>query len=326
MAGLTAFVMDGEGGAEPVAPEGRRLAELAPARGFVWVCVDLSSTEGMAWLEGAGLDSLAFAALTAGETRPRCTVHGEMVLMNLRGVNLNPGEEPEDMVSLRLCVTGRAIVSCRRRPLTAIDDVMAGIRSGRAPLTQGDLIARFALRLADRAEPVVARLNERLDDLEEAVGAEVDGNLRRELADVRRVSSVLRRFMFPQRDALTTLEIEELDWLSKRDRSRLREAVERVTRLAEDLDAIRDRAQVVRDQVVDIRAEAMNRQMLLLSVVAAIFLPLTLLSGLLGMNVGGIPGAEAPWAFWAVCGLLVVIGVFQVWLFRRLRLLGGRSG
>ena len=88
------------------------------------------------------------------------------------------------------------------------------------------------------------------------------------------------------------------------------------------LDAIRDRAQVVRDQVVDIRAEAMNRQMLVLSVVAAIFLPLGLLTGLLGINVGGIPGAGTPWAFWAVCGILVAILAFEIWLYRRLKLLG----
>lgn len=322
MDAVTGFVMDGAGGAGAVAPEGRSIAELQPAAGFVWIGVDFSSPAGLEWLHQAGLDPIALAALTAEETRPRCTVHGEMVLMNLRGVNLDPGAEPEDMVSLRLCVTERAIVSCRRRPLQALDDVMEGMRPGRAPVTQGDLVARIALRLADRAEPVVATLNERLDDLEEAVGEAVDGELRRELADVRRVSSVLRRFMFPQRDALTTLEIEELGWLTNRDRSRLREAAERVTRLGEDLDAIRDRAQVVRDQVVDIRAEAMNRQMLVLSVVAAIFLPLGLMTGLLGINVGGVPGAEVPWAFWAVCGLLLAICGFQIWLFRRLKILG----
>ena len=133
---------------------------------------------------------------------------------------------------------------------------------------------------------------------------------------------MLRRFMFPQRDALSTLEIEEVVWLTQRDRSRLREATERVTRLGEDLDAIRDRAQVVRDQVVDIRAEAMNRQMLVLSVVAAIFLPLGLLTGLLGINVGGVPGEGVPWAFWAVCALLVAICGGQIWLFRKLKILG----
>ncbi|MGC1487983.1 MAG: zinc transporter ZntB [Albidovulum sp.] len=319
---VVAFVLDGSGGAEAIDAVGRDLAGLAVGAGFVWVNVDFASKAGLGWLMAAGLDPIAAEALVAEETRPRCTLHGEMMLMNLRGVNLNPGEEPEDMVSLRLCVVPGMVISAQRRRLAALDDVMAGMRGGHGPATPGELIARLALRLADRSEPVVATLNERLDDLEDRVAEGAGADLRRALADVRRVSSVLRRFMFPQRDALSTLEIEELNWLAPRDRSRLREATERVTRLAEELDAIRDRAQVVRDQIVDIRAEAMNRQMLILSVVAAVFLPLGLLTGLLGINVGGVPGGGVPWAFWAVCGLLAVICAFQLWLFQKLKLLG----
>ena len=106
------------------------------------------------------------------------------------------------------------------------------------------------------------------------------------------------------------------------DRSRLREATERMTRLAEELDAIRDRAQVVQDQILEMRSEAMNRQMLVLSVVAATLLPLGLITGLLGVNVGGIPGSENPWAFWEVCGILVAVSLFQLWLFRKMGLIG----
>ena len=68
---------------------------------------------------------------------------------------------------------------------------------------------------------------------------------------------------------------------------------------------------------MDRRAETMNRQMLILSVVAAIFLPLGLITGLLGINVGGIPGADNPWAFAIVCVLLVVLGALQFWWFKR---------
>ncbi|MEZ5913017.1 MAG: zinc transporter ZntB [Paracoccaceae bacterium] len=316
MTTVTAYVMDGKGAVRQASP-----GEAAAKGGFAWVNVDFSSPEGQAWLDNAGLDPIAREALTAAETRPRCTLHDEMVLINLRGVNLNPGAEPEDMVSLRLCVEPGRVVSSHRRPLAALEDVLVGLRAGHGPATPGELIARIALRLADRAEPVVATLNERLDGLEDLVTEHAGTKLRHELADVRRVSSVLRRFMFPQRDALSTLEIEELGWLGQRDRSRIREAAERVTRLGEELEAIRERAQVVRDQIVDVRAEAMNRQMLVLSVVAAIFLPLGLLTGLLGINVGGVPGAGVSWAFWAVCALLLAICGFQIWLFRKLKLL-----
>jgi zinc transporter len=157
--------------------------------------------------------------------------------------------------------------------------------------------------------------------MEETVLDDATARLRAELAEIRRSAIVLRRFMFPQRDALTTLQIEDLSWLDERERGRIREAAERVTRLAEELDAIRDRAAIVHDQVTDQRAEALNRSMLILAVVAAVFLPLGLITGLLGINVGGIPGSDYPYAFEIVCALLVLIAVGQVVLFIRLKLL-----
>lgn len=319
------YGFDGAGRVQVQEPEPRLARDpRAPETGFTWVHVNGATEAGRNWLAAAGLDPHESDALLAEETRPRCTLHGDIALMNLRGVNLNPGAEPEDMVSLRLFVSARVVISVQMRTSQAVVDLMSSLDRGQGPATPGDLIARLALRLADRAEPVVAALNERADRLEDTMEQEAsaDAAMRAELADIRRVSIMLRRYMFPQRDALSTLEIEDVAWLSQRDRSRLREATERVTRLAEELDAIRDRAQVVHDQIIDMRSEAMNRQMLVLSVVAAVFLPMGLVTGLLGINVGGIPGATWPGAFWAVCALLLSIGAFQVWLFRRMGLLG----
>ncbi|MDK3020003.1 zinc transporter ZntB [Pseudodonghicola flavimaris] len=323
---IRVYGFDGKGGARPLPTDRLRARDpAATGSGFVWAHVDGWTAPGRDWLVATGMEPLELEAMLAEETRPRCAIHGDIVLVNLRGVNLTPGAEPEDMISLRLFISEHVVITTQMRDLQAVDDLMDSLdRGAPGPVSPGDLIARLALRLADRAEPVVAALNERADKLEDAVDApEGPGREERaELADIRREAILLRRYMFPQRDALSTLEIEDLAWLTQRDRGRLREATERVTRLAEELDAIRDRAQVVQDQITDLRAEAMNRQMLLLSVVAAIFLPMSLLTGLLGINVGGIPGAHSRLAFWLVCLLLVAMGVGLGWLFRRLGLLG----
>ncbi|MEZ5930978.1 MAG: zinc transporter ZntB [Alphaproteobacteria bacterium] len=319
---VDAFVFDGEG-------VGKRLGANDPAElphdgaspAFTWTHLYLNGQNTISWLEQSGLDRFVLDALTAAETRPRCTVHGDGVLLNLRGVNLNPGAEPEDMVSIRLWIEKTRVVSVWLRPLLAVRDLFEAIERGHAPATPGELVARLALRLADRAEPTIATFNERIDTLEEAIVDEAAEIPQQHLGDVRRVSIVLRRYMFPQRDALTTLEVEDLSWLTDRDRSRLREAAERVTRLAEDLDSIRDRAQVIHDQVMERRAEVMNKQMLVLSIAAAVFLPLGLLTGLLGINVGGMPGIDNAWAFWIVCALLVAMAGGLIWSFRRLGLL-----
>jgi zinc transporter len=320
---IVAYRFDGHGKAHRIDPDDACGAAARPSEGFLWVHVRRDSEDGRAFLLRLGLDGFIYEALTAEETRPRCTVHGDGVVLNLRGVNLLPGAEPEDMISVRLWIEGDRIVGAGRRTLHAVEDMIEALARGQAPTSPGEFIARLALRLADRAEPAVADLNEELDDLEEAtLQGDFSAEVRRELPRIRQRAISLRRFMVPQRDALTTMEIEELDWLADRDRSRLREAAERVTRLGEELDAIRDRAQVVHDQIMDERAEKMNRNMLILSVVTAVFLPLGLVTGLLGINVGGIPGEQSEIAFFVVCGLLVMLAALQIYIVRRLGLLG----
>jgi len=300
--------------------KGKRIAEDDPSFAYEWFHLKRGTPEAETWFAAAGLSPLVHSALTAEETRPRCTVDGDGVLINLRGVNLMEGADPEDMVSVRFYVEDHRVVGVWHRPLHAVSDLLAAVTRSQGPTSPGDLIAKVALRLADRVEPIVAQLNDRIDDLEEQVLDEKHGTMRTELGDIRRTAIMLRRYMFPQRDALTTLEIEDLDWLSGHDRNRVREAGERTTRLAEELEAIRDRATVVQEQVMDQRAETMNRIMLLLAVVTAIFLPLGLITGLLGINVGGIPGADNPRAFWEVCAILAALIGIQIALFKWLKI------
>jgi zinc transporter len=326
---MTVILLDGQGGARRIPPAeaagyvaknatGNGTGQDVPEGGVLWVHVRQTPGEDGAWLTALGGDDIIAGALMAEETRPRCTLYQGGVLMNLRGVNLNPGEDPEDMTSLRIWAGPRRIVTLNRRPAQAVQDLLTHCEEGNGPASTSEVIAQLALRLADRAEPVVADLNERIDDLEDEVDAGAGAPPRRELAEIRRVSIQLRRYMFPQRDALSTLEIEPLPWIGQTQRSALREATERVTRLAEELDAIRDRAQVVHDHITDARAEAMNRQMLVLSVVTAVFLPLGLVTGLLGINVGGVPGATSPQAFWVVCAMLLALGALLLGLFVRM--------
>ena len=114
---------------------------------------------------------------------------------------------------------------------------------------------------------------------------------------------------------------DRIGWLSGRDRSRVHEAGDRTTRVAEELESVRERAAIVHDQLLEKRSDKMNRYTLLLTVVASIFLPLGLITGLLGINVGGIPGANTPWAFAAVTALLIGLGGLQLWLYRRMKLI-----
>jgi len=313
-----ALLLDGAGGGAPIALREAMAHKPSSGPGFVWLHIHRDEANTRATLRKCGLDDFICDALMADETRPRCTVHGSGVVLNLRGVNLNPGAEPEDMVSVRLWVEAGRVIGVWLRKLTAIDDLGVAITRGQAPDSPGEFIAHLALRLAAGAEPTIAALNESIDELEELVLQNSADVPRAKLSAVRRSAILLRRYMLPQRDALSALVIEPLPWLSAIERSQLREAVERILRLGEELDAIRDRAQIVHDQVTDTRAAAMQHQMLVLSVVAAVFLPLGLIAGLLGMNVGGIPFANSTFGFGFVILCVAVVAAGLVWWFRRI--------
>ena len=101
--------------------------------------------------------------------------------------------------------------------------------------------------------------------------------------------------------------------------ARLREVADDITRQVESLDAARERAAVVQDELMNRMSEQINKNMYVLSVIAGVFLPLGFVTGLLGVNVDGIPGDETPWAFAALCGLMLALVLFEVWLFRRFK-------
>jgi zinc transporter len=172
-------------------------------------------------------------------------------------------------------------------------------------------------RIVDRMATVISDLEDMVDRLDEQVATAQSRELRSELADVRRQAILLRRYLAPQRDAMSRLYSEPVEWLDDGHRTRLREIADRTMRYVEDLDAARDRAGVGQEELAGRIAEQINSRMYVLSIVAALFLPLGFVTGLLGVNVAGIPGTEHPGAFIAVCFMLFALALFQLWLFKR---------
>lgn len=289
-----------------------------PGQGVLWLHLNRTSEAAKHWLESqAGIDPIVCEALLAEETRPRSLMMGDGLLVILRGVNLNPGADPEDMVSLRLWVDADRIITLRFRHLMAIEDLRAEIDNGRGPQSPGEFLTLIAGQLIERMSPIIGALDDEIDALEETLLERQTEEGRGRLAVLRRRVITLRRYIAPQRDVMARLSNERVPWLSDLDRARLREVADRVTRYVEDLDAARERAAVTQEELTSRLSAQMNRTMYVLSLVAAIFLPLGLLTGLLGINVGGIPGSENKLAFLIVCGILGVIAAIQVWLFRK---------
>ena len=291
-----------------------------PGDGYHWVHLAHGTSEGDQWLrEESGIPDHAVEALLDPETRPRCEKFDSGVLLFLRGVNLNPEAAPEDMVSIRLWVEPHRIVSVRIRRLMAVADLRELMEANRAPETTGAFLVDLCEKLSTRIESVILQDSDLLDQIEEEILDEDVSNKRAKTSGLRRRLIALRRYLSPQRDALSRLAEADDEILTKIQRIEFREIHNATTRMIEALDSMRERTTVISEQLMDMRAEEMNRNMMVLSVVAAIFLPLGFLTGLLGINVGGMPGADNEMAFWVVCGLLALLTAALLILFRRLK-------
>lgn len=283
-----------------------------------WVHLDATSPGCADWLQTnvSYLDPLIVEALLEDETRPRMMQFKDGVLLILRGVNLNENADAEDMISIRLWVDQYRIISIRKRKLRAIADLQANIQQGQGPKNSGDFVTLLTGLLSDRMNPALVALHEATDDIEEQIIESADSKLRQTITDVRKKAIMFKRYMAPQRDAISQIRQANILWLNDHHKSRLLETHNQVIRYIEDLDATRERAQIIKDELASIIADKLNRNMYVLSVIAAIFLPLGFLTGLLGINVGGIPGAENTSAFLIFCGILIVIVVIQVIIFK----------
>jgi zinc transporter len=321
---ICAYLLDGHGGADTLDWPG--VNAWTKEQGSIWLHLDCAHPNTDTWLRThSGLDTFVIDGLLAEESRPRCDSYEDGILLVLRGVNLNQGAEPEDMVSIRIWVDEHRIISTRFRRLMAVQDIRDQLAMGKGPVSPGHLVARLAARLTDRMGPVIENLSDQVDRLEDRlIGSEKGEDLdlrevRYPLIDCRQVAISLRRYVYPQREALSRLAQFEEPWLDDRMLGRLREAVDQITRITEELDEVRERSAVVQDELANRISQRMERTMYTLTVVATVMLPLGFLTGLLGINVGGIPGADTGWAFWAVCGGLVALVAVEVLIMRRFK-------
>ncbi|MDX1796266.1 MAG: zinc transporter ZntB [Hydrogenovibrio sp.] len=311
-----AFLMDGKGGGRHLSWQ--EVAEWTPSMGRLWLHFDYTHPHTRRWLQKqSGLDTIIVEALLTEDTRPRTTNIDDGLLIALRGVNNNPGADPEDMVSIRLWADDERIISTRKRTLLSVKDLLNQLERGKGPEDTADFIVYLADRLIWRMIDTIDMLEEQIDDIEAGFLAENQASLRFELATLRRQTIGLRRYLAPERDALTKIMIEKVSWIQDTHRMKMREVGERLIQHIEDIDVVRERTAVMHEQLLSRLSEQLNERMYVLSILSAIFLPLGFLTGLLGINVGGIPGAQTPQAFWIFIGILVIVVMFQLYLFKR---------
>lgn len=303
---IQSYLLDQRGGAERL--DRARVEAWTPADPPLWVHMDLAAQGAHDWLASATeLKPWIVEVLTTRDARPRTVILEAGVLVVLRGVNLNPGRDPASMIPLAIWADQHRLVTLRTEALASITALRVSLETGEGPRSIDQAVVFLIDALETRAAEVIAALDEELDRLadDESSSARIDERL----ADLRRDLVRLRRFLAPQRGAIDALAERSPTSFADDSVVALRELADRYTRLVEELDSLREEASLVHDERTGRAAGLSAGRLYVLSIITAIFLPLSLITGLLGMNVAGIPGESWPHAFAGVTAGLAIFAV-----------------
>ncbi len=313
---LFARVLDGVGAGRPLEwAEARNWQPSQPGEGL-WVHLCRNRPGVMEWLEELDIPEPTRELLVSDRTRPRAFREGNTLVATLRGINFNPGAEPEDMLSMQLWCDGTRLFTLRRLPLQTPRRVLAMIdRREAGPTDAGALITELTEAMINRMNRSIVDMNEHIDELEEAEADDDAEEMLEKIAIIRRNCLGLKRHMGPMHEALEAISKYAPPWFEEHDRREIAESIDRLRRYLEDLDISKESAVVLMDDIRG-RSIARNEQATyLLTIVAGIFLPLGFITGLLGINVGGMPGVDDGDAFWIVVALCAGILAVQLALF-----------
>ena len=312
---IQAIFIHSTGGSEAVALD--KIPEaLKRDDGFLWVNIHCPAPQKAIGMV-PGIPKYIARSLSVNETRPRAEIIPEGLLLNLRCLNPNPGHEPANMVSLRFWITEKVIVSVHRKPLDFVDSLLTHVSENTLISNSIDVLRLLLDSIIEKMSNRAIDINETMESLEDS--PETIHQKRKHLSEYRREIISIRRYLVPQREALLRLPMDKLPWLSDMHKISLREAADSTARILEDLESLRDRANLLQEEFMNATQEQINKKIFLLSIVAVIFMPLSFITGLLGINVGGIPGVGVSAAFWIVCLLLASLVVAEVCILKYLK-------
>ncbi|WP_045860845.1 zinc transporter ZntB [Teredinibacter purpureus] len=306
--------LDGNGGAI----EHTDLEKISQSNHPLWFHFDANHPDSESTVHHTfpDIDEYSVRAIFDQDARPRMLELENGVLIILRGINHNEGGQAEDMVAVRLWITETRIISLRYRKSKAVMEVADSFNQKHGPKTIGDTFAAISSRLFNYIENGIDKLDEKIGLLESRILDKPDRQLRHDISEIRKSAILLRRYIAPQKEAINQLRYAEVVWLTGKNLRRLQEAQDILMRGIEELDAIRERSQVVKDELVNALSDQLNRNLYVLSVITAVFLPLGFLTGLFGINIGGMPGVDNNIAFSYFVASLVTVVIIQVILFK----------
>jgi magnesium transporter len=251
---------------------------------------------------------------------PKVESYGDYLYIILHGIDFKAREHEFRTLDVDFFLGAQYLVTVHpgtSRSLQKVAEIC--VRNDRA-LGEGPvaLLHRIIDTMVDNYRPEVEKLGRRLDQIEKEVFEKPDPKLARRILDFKRDVSSLRRVIMPQRDVVGRLARREFPLISETLSYRFRDVHDHLVRLADEAAFFTDRITSLMEAHLSTVSNQLNSVMKVLTLIATIFMPLTVLTGMYGMNVAlpHLPGGDQA-QFWWIVGMMTVLSATMLWWFRR---------
>lgn len=290
------------------------LADPAAGAGFIWLHFNLAHAATEKWLrEHVTLSDVFHEALREESRSTRVELDDNTLVAVVNDVHYDFDFEPSDISTLWLSVSPRLVVSVRLQPLRSIDHLRDAVKRGTRLRSSVELLVHLMHDQGDVLVNIVRGATARVDDIEDKLLAGRIGKRRADLGTLRRLLVRLQRLLAPEPAALFRLLQKPPAWVSEEDLQDLRQATEEFNMALRDMAALQERIKLLQEEIEGRVAEENNRSLFVLTTVTVLALPINIITGLLGMNVGGLPLAQHERGFWIVVAIIVTVTVVAGW-------------
>lgn len=282
---------------------------------FLWLHFSLSNQASERYLRRVlALPDAFFDSLRLDVGSTRLEVASDFLIAVIHDVLFDSTFDASEVGTTSLCIGPRLLVSARLRPLRSMEQLRGSVRLGQAFRSPVQLVAHLLRDQADVLADIVRKSTTRVDSIEDRLLADRLGRERLELGALRRSLVRLQRLLAPEPAALFRLLSRPPEWIGSDNVRELQQAAEEFATAIGDSAALVERLRLIQEEAAARVNEQTGRTLFLLTVVTVVALPINLVAGLFGMNVGGMPLAESPHGFAAVVSGLVVLTVLLAWL------------
>lgn len=285
---------------------------------FVWLHFNLSDAAAEASIR-KHLHAVPefFEALHAGSRSTRIEDAHDTLIAVVNDVAYEFAFDPAEMSSLWLNVAPHMALSARSHPLRSIDRMRDAIKNGKPLASSVSFLNQLLREQGDVLVRIVRDATVQVDVVEDKFLIGRLHNRRADLGKLRRVLVRLQRLLAPEPGALFRLLRLPPPWVSEHDLEELRQATEEFSLTIRDMSELKERIKLLQEEIAAQVSEETNRSVFILTMVTVLALPINIVAGLLGMNVGGIPLAGYPHGFMVIVGIIGVFTAFAAWYVYR---------